>query len=82
MGLAYQFMPKTVLRAGIGISYGQTGALEMWNLRMGSFVRYGPNPTWGDPVGLFSDGPNVNGDPGCAGMAELRSRAGTGGSGL
>ena len=63
LGLAYQFMPKTVLRAGIGISYGQTGALEMWNLRMGSFVRYGPNPTWGDPVGLFNNGPNVNGTP-------------------
>jgi hypothetical protein len=63
LGLAYQFMPKTVLRAGIGISYGQTGALEMWNLRMGSFVRYGPDPSFGNPVGLLQDGPNVNGTP-------------------
>ncbi len=63
LGLAYQFMPKTVLRAGIGISYGQTGALEMWNLRMGSFVRYGPNPTWGNAIGLLKNGPNVNGTP-------------------
>lgn len=63
LGLAYQFMPRTVLRAGIGISYGQTGALEMWNLRMGSFVRYGPNTTWGEPIGLFRNGPNVGGVP-------------------
>jgi hypothetical protein len=61
LGLAYQFMPKTVLRGGIGISYGQTGALEMWNLRMGSFVRYGPSATWGNEIGLFRDGPNVGG---------------------
>lgn len=63
LGLAYQFMEKTVLRAGFGISYGQTGALEMWNLRMGSFVRYGPNPSWGSPIGLWRDGPNVGGEP-------------------
>jgi len=63
LGLAYQFMPKTVLRAGIGISYGQTGALEMWNLRMGSFVRYGPNPIPGDAIGLLKNGPNVGGTP-------------------
>ena len=63
LGLAWQFMPKTVLRAGAGISYGQTGALEMWDLRMGSFVRYGPSTTWGDPIGLFKNGPNVNGTP-------------------
>jgi hypothetical protein len=63
LGLAYQLMPKTVLRAGIGISYGQTGALEMWNLRMGSFVRYGPNPTYGNAIGLLKNGPNVGGVP-------------------
>jgi hypothetical protein len=40
LGLAYQFMPKTVLRAGLGISYGQTAMLEMWSLRFGSDVRY------------------------------------------
>jgi len=61
--LAYQFMEKTVLRAGFAISYGQTGALEMWNLRMGSFNRYGPSGTWGDPIGLLKNGPNVNGTP-------------------
>ncbi|MBP1623329.1 MAG: TonB-dependent receptor, partial [Acidobacteria bacterium] len=63
LGLAYQFMPKTVLRAGFGISYGQTGALEMWNLRMGSFVRFGPNSYNYDAIGLLRDGPNVGGTP-------------------
>ncbi len=63
LGLAWQFMNKTVLRAGAGFSYGQTGALEMWSLRLGSFVRYGPNPSFGNPVGLLQDGPNVNGTP-------------------
>jgi hypothetical protein len=63
LGVAYQFMEKTVLRGGIGITYGQTGALEMWNLRMGSFVRYGPNATWSEPIGLFEDGPNIGGTP-------------------
>ena len=59
LGLAYQFMPKTVLRAGIGISYGQTGALEMWNLRMGSFVRFGPNSQGYNAIGLLRDGPST-----------------------
>jgi hypothetical protein len=63
LGLAYQFMPKTVLRAGFGVSYGQTGALEMWNLRMGSFVRYGPDQTFGNAIGLLRNGPNSHGDP-------------------
>ena len=63
LGLAWQFMDKTVLRAGIGISYGQTGALEMWSLRMGSFVRYGPNPEPGEEIGLLKNGPNINGTP-------------------
>ncbi len=40
LGFAYQFMAKTVLRAGIGISYGQTANLEMWSLRFGSDERF------------------------------------------
>jgi hypothetical protein len=60
LGFAYQFMPKTVLRTGIGISYGQTGALEMWNLRMGSFLRYGGSQGY-EAIGLLKNGPNVNG---------------------
>ena len=46
IGLAYQFLPKTVLRAGIGISYAQTANLEMWSLRFGSDVRFA-RQSWG-----------------------------------
>ncbi len=63
LGVAYQFMPKTVLRAGFGISYAQTGALDMWSLRFGSFNRYGPDPTYGEAIGLLRDGPNIGGIP-------------------
>ncbi len=62
LGLAYQFMPKTVLRAGFGVTYAQTGALEMWSLRLGSFVRYASS-LWGMPVGDLKNGPNVGGVP-------------------
>ncbi len=57
LGLAYQITPKTVLRGGIGISYGQTAQLEMWTLRFGSDVRYGPATTWGAPITRLQDGP-------------------------
>ncbi len=63
VGLAWQFMPKTVLRTGFGISYGQTGALEMWSLRFGSFVRYGGGQTYYEPIGFLKNGPNINGVP-------------------
>jgi len=63
LGMAWQFMPKTVLRAGFGVSYAQTGALEMWSLRFGSFVRYGGGQTYGDPIGLLRNGPNIDGVP-------------------
>jgi len=63
IGIAYQFMPKTVFRAGAGISYGQTGALEMWNLRMGSYVDYGPGANAYDPIGCFRNGPNQDNTP-------------------
>ncbi len=63
LGLAWQFMPRTVLRTGFGITYGQTGALEMWSLRFGSFVRYGGGQTYYDPIGFLRDGPNINGVP-------------------
>jgi len=57
VGLAYQITPKTVLRGGIGISYGQTAQLEMWTLRFGSDVRYGPATTYGTAFSLLKDGP-------------------------
>jgi hypothetical protein len=63
LGLAYQITPKTVFRGGIGVSYSQTADLEMWSLRFGSDVYFGPNSTFGLPVGLLKNGPNVNGTP-------------------
>jgi hypothetical protein len=62
LGIAYQFMPKTVLRAGIGISYGQTGNLEMWSLRFGSLIRYNTS-VFGEPIHQLKDGPSANGQP-------------------
>ena len=56
LGLAYQITPKTVLRGGIGISYGQTAQLEMWTLRLGSDDRYGPATQYGTPISLLQDG--------------------------
>jgi hypothetical protein len=71
LGLAYQITPKTVFRAGIGISYSQTAYLEMWTLRMGSDIRYGPATTFGAPISLLKDGAPItpvwpNYDPGQA----------------
>jgi hypothetical protein len=68
LGLAWQFMPKTVLRAGIGISYGQTANLEMWSLRFGSDERYNVS-TFGGTEIQFKNGPPIvpvwpNTDPG------------------
>jgi len=56
LGIAYQITPKTVFRGGIGISYSQTAYLEMWTLRFGSDVRYGPATTFGDSITQLSDG--------------------------
>jgi hypothetical protein len=59
LGVAYQFAPKTVLRAGIGIAYGQTALLEMDTLRFGSDVHYGPYPIYGEAVSYLQNGPAV-----------------------
>ncbi len=58
LGIAYRFMPKTVLRAGIGISYAQTANLEMWSLRFGSDVRFS-TPSWGATDYRLRNGPAV-----------------------
>jgi hypothetical protein len=68
LGLAYQFMPKTVLRAGIGISYGQTAMLEMWSLRFGSDERFA-SQSFGSTEMRLQNGPPIvpvwpNTDPG------------------
>jgi hypothetical protein len=56
LGVAYQITPKTVFRGGIGVSYAQTAYLEMWSLRFGSDVRYGPATTFGEPITRLQDG--------------------------
>jgi hypothetical protein len=49
LGVAYQITPKTVIRGGWGITYGQTANLEMWSLRFGSDEVY-TSPGFGLPV--------------------------------
>jgi hypothetical protein len=71
LGLAYQITPKTVFRGGIGVSYSQTAYLEMWTLRFGSDIRYGPAPGFGDKITQLSAGAGFtpvwpNYDPGQA----------------
>jgi hypothetical protein len=56
LGLAYQINSKTVLRAGIGVSYAQTAVLEMSSLRFGSNVGYGPSTTFGLPITQLQNG--------------------------
>ena len=55
IGLAYQITPKTVFRAGWGISYGQTAQNNFWSLRFGSRVAYS-SPSFGAPAMVFKDG--------------------------
>jgi hypothetical protein len=61
LGFAYQFMPNTVLRGGIGISYGQTANIEMWSLRMGSLDRYSSRGLpFGEAITSLECGPSIN----------------------
>ncbi len=55
IGAAYQITPKTVLRAGWGISYGQTAPNNFWSMRFGSYVPFGA-PSFGDPAMILKDG--------------------------
>jgi hypothetical protein len=59
LGIAYQITPKTVLRAGFGISTAQTSLLEMNTLRWGSDVRWGPNATYGKAASQLQNGPPI-----------------------
>jgi hypothetical protein len=45
LGVAYQINPKTVLRGGWGISYGQTAPNNFWSMRFGSNVPFAA-PAW------------------------------------
>jgi hypothetical protein len=68
LGAAYQITPKTVFRAGWGISYGQTPAVNFWGIRFGSNVPYSA-PAYGTPAMLLREGVPIqpewpNFDPG------------------
>jgi hypothetical protein len=68
LGAAYQITPKTVFRAGWGLSYGQTPAVNFWGLRFGSNVPYTP-PAYGTPAAFLREGVPIqpvwpNFDPG------------------
>lgn len=68
IGAAYQIDSKTVLRAGWGISYGQTAPNNFWSMRFGSYVPFSA-PAFGDPAMILEEGVPVkpvwpNFDPG------------------
>ena len=60
IGLAYQIAPKTVLRAGIGISYGRTPELGYLDNTISSFVNYGLGNAPGTAASLVHTGPPAN----------------------
>jgi hypothetical protein len=55
IGVAYQITSKTVLRAGFGISYGQTGHNNALSTGTGILQTYS-TPSFGDPAFLLSNG--------------------------
>jgi len=55
LGLAYQFAPKTVLRAGIGFSYYKTDDNNSVSFSTGSQNRYSA-PSYGDPAFTMANG--------------------------
>ena len=55
VGMAYQITPKTVLRAGFGISYGQTGHNNALSTGTGILQTYA-TASFGDPAYLMRDG--------------------------
>jgi hypothetical protein len=56
LGGAYQFASKTVLRFGIGISYGQTASENRISTALASSNPFS-SPSFGDPAIVLSDGP-------------------------
>jgi hypothetical protein len=58
LGAAYQITPKTVLRGGWGISYGQTATENRISSTVGSSNPF-LSPSFGDPAILLRDGPPV-----------------------
>jgi hypothetical protein len=57
LGIAWQILPKTVLRAGAGISYGRTPELGYLNNTLSSFVMYGFAKLPGTASAQLHDGP-------------------------
>jgi outer membrane receptor protein involved in Fe transport len=55
LGAAYQITPKTVLRAGVGISYGQTAYESQTSWKVGSNNPY-YSPQFGSSAGLLKNG--------------------------
>ncbi len=55
IGAAYQINRKTVLRAGWGLSYGQTAPNNFWSMRFGSYVPFSA-AAFGDPAMVLGNG--------------------------
>jgi hypothetical protein len=55
LGVAYQFLPKTVLRAGVGVSYSRTAANNFQSYAVGANTPYSA-PAVNDPAYLLKDG--------------------------
>ncbi|MBV9504904.1 MAG: carboxypeptidase regulatory-like domain-containing protein [Acidobacteriia bacterium] len=55
LGFAFQITPKTVLRAGSGLSYGRQNSLNGKTNNAGSSNPYG-SPSYGDPAFLMQNG--------------------------
>jgi hypothetical protein len=55
LGLAFQIMPKTVLRTGAGISYGRTAGNNFQSYAVGANTPYSA-PSFGDPAYLLQNG--------------------------
>lgn len=55
LGVAYQITPKTVLRAGAGVSYSRTAENNFQSYAVGANTPYSA-PGYGDPAYLLQDG--------------------------
>jgi hypothetical protein len=59
LGLAYQFAPKTVLRAGAGVMYSRTPKLGYLSYTLSAFGTYSA-PAFGTPATTLAQGPPIN----------------------
>jgi hypothetical protein len=66
LGVAYQFLPKTVFRGGFGIVYSGTGVAQVFGSASGNAGAnnpFGPSSIPGQPLMTLSKGVTVNGAP-------------------